>query len=155
MDEWMDGWMDGWIDVWAGRWMNQSIKLGPFSSPLKSCSISFPSQNCYLLSELLSNQATNQDVDLTSSYFEHVLDHRSWDIHSQQISLALFWLFGNWVICMLSLCADHVFPLFDHLYYCCNTSYNCINFRGCWRVWCGSHLKKSSRESPFWIFPRQ
>lgn len=43
-------------------------------------SVFFSSQNCYLLSELQSNQDTNKDVDLCSSHFKHVLDQRAEDL---------------------------------------------------------------------------
>lgn len=105
--------MDCFVTQTIG-WIQELIILrllpGPFSS-----NIFFPWQNCYLLSELQSNQDTNEDVDRGSSLFKHVLDQQAEDF--VEIWVAFGWLFGNRVIGILPhLCWAHAVPVLSSIW---------------------------------------
>lgn len=58
MNDWL---VAGWLAGWMSRWIHRSINLGLFFPAFSVLgSIFFSSQNCYLLSDLQSNQATNK-----------------------------------------------------------------------------------------------
>lgn len=141
-EERKESWVDELLhdsDNWMNTRVNHSWEF--FLALAVLGSIFFPSQNCYLLSELQSNQGTNEDVDLGSSLFKHVLDQQAEDL--VEIRVALCCLFGNKVICILPHCAEHMQLLFYHPSYGCNASPNCIILWVCWWTWCDSHLKST------------